>query len=86
VSKKADNLHDAAEAPLIRPEPAPPRLHKIPGRVDRADMAVILRAITLYLAKHADLDDDTIEKSGAALAAICRAYLLFEREQRSPRP
>jgi hypothetical protein len=49
-------------------------------------MAVILRAITLYLANNADLDDDTIEKSGAALAAICRAYLLFEREQRSPRP
>jgi hypothetical protein len=77
-------MHDAAERPVV--EPAPPRLHQIPGRVDRADMAVILRAITLYLAKHADLDDDTIEKSGAALAAICRAYLLFEREQRSPRP
>jgi hypothetical protein len=96
LSKRADNLHDAAEtsvadhiasvAAAIGPEPAPPRLHAIPGRVTRADLAVIIRAITLYLARNADLDDDTAEKSGKALAHICGQFLVADREQRSPRP
>ena len=67
--------------PLPGPEPAE-RLHKVPGRVDKGDLAVILRAITLYLARNADLDDDSLEKSGKAIAAICRAYLTSERSQR----
>ena len=46
------------------PEPAE-RLHKVPGRVDKGDLAVIIRAITLYLARNADLDDDCAEKSRA---------------------
>jgi hypothetical protein len=100
MSKRANDLHDAADTrieteplPGVRlginvppPEPAPPRLHAIPGRVDAADLAVIRRAVVLQLASIADLDADTAESTGHALAAICRAYLLYEREQRSHKP
>jgi non-ribosomal peptide synthetase component F len=86
MSKRANDLHDAAEAPLVKPEPAPPRLHAVPGRVDAADLAVIRRAVVLQLASVADLDADTAESTGHALAEVCRFYLVREREQRSPRP
>jgi hypothetical protein len=78
-------MHDAADkaAKRIEPEPEPAeRLCKIPGRVDRADLAVIIRAVTLHLAYAADLDDDSLEKSGKALADICRVYLRYERSPR----
>lgn len=81
MSKKADNLHDAAEAPLIRPEPAPPRLHAIPGRVDASDLAVIRRAVILQLASVADLDADSAESTGHALAEVARFYLVNSRKQ-----
>ena len=69
---------------MIQPEPAE-RLLKIPGRVNRADLAVIIRAVTLYLAHNADLDDDSLEKSGKAIAAICRAYLTTNGVEEYPK-
>ena len=68
-------------AQSIRPLPAP-GLHRVPGHVDKADLSVIIRAVTLYLARNADLDEDSLEKSGKAIAAICRSYLLHERSTR----
>ena len=92
MSKHDDNLYDkagkvsvadhiAGVSRAIDPPAPAERLLKIPGRVDKADLAVIIRAITLYLARDADLDDDSLEKSGKAIAAICRSYLLHERSQ-----
>jgi hypothetical protein len=63
------------------PEPAK-RLYKVPGRVSFRDMAVITRAVTLHLARSADLDDDSPEKTGKAIAEICGAYLTSERSTR----
>ena len=80
MSKHTNDLHDAT-ARRIEPAPVEP-VHRIPGRVTRAELAVILRAVTLHLANNADLDDDTTAKTGAALAAICKAYLLNERSHR----
>ena len=82
MSKHDDNLYDKAGKVSVAdhiagvsraidpPEPAE-RLLKIPGRVDKGDMAVILRAVTLFWPADADLDDDSLEKSGKAIAAIC---------------
>jgi hypothetical protein len=80
MSKHTNDLHDAT-ARRIEPAPVEP-VHRIPGRVTRGELAIILRAVTLQLANNADLDDDTMAKTGAALASICRAYLVAERSQR----
>jgi hypothetical protein len=95
MSKHDDNRHDAAAKRieteplpgvklginLPEPEPALP-LHRIPGRVTHADLAVIRRAVVLHLATLCDLDDDSAESTGRALASICRMYLLHERSTR----
>ena len=54
--------------------------------VTPAELAVIRRAVVLHLATVAELDDDSAEKFGAALAAIARLYLLHEQAQRRPQP
>lgn len=88
VANRAVKRIETEPIPGIRvginiPDPLPERLRKVPGVVTSEDLAVIRRAIMLKLASIADMDDDSAESTGRALALICRAYLLAEREQRS---
>ena len=73
-----------------RPYPpgTPPadRLHGIPVKVTAADLAVIKRSIVHQLAVIADLDEDSNESAGRALASICRLYLLSEQKLRQGAP
>ncbi len=91
MSKHENDLHDKAEktnqrinlpAPVDRPvtELLPvKRLSPVPGRVDRTGLGIIIRAVTLHLARSADLDDDSLEKTGNALVEISRFYIRHER-------
>jgi hypothetical protein len=58
-------------------------LHRVPGMVSKTDRDVIVRAATLQLAHEADLDADSPESTGRAVAAICRAFLRAEQAGRS---
>lgn len=60
-----------------------PRLHKVPGRVNKDGLAIIRRAVCRYLANLASIEYETDELTGRTIAAICRAWLVAQADAQS---